>query len=274
MKKTMIALLLCATLLLCCFQAFAEPNPDDYTYYPESEASVGTWYVDDYILEINHMDGAKTLFNCTVTRYDADGVTGERWSYDYCAYDDIGNALSCEQTGVKTNLTFDEYYEIANTETVYEDGVASFKLSDDGKMVWTDYKQDPGKEDMTFEKVQADDENPVAAFEGIWDAERASLTIEELDDVIYCNIQGSSSATESTAWSYECTYDETVGGLVASGNGVKTNIVFNENGDDESSEVEYKDGSATFVLNDEGKLVWTETSGDNELVFEKAVNED
>ena len=51
--KKLISLLTVLTVLMCAFAAIAE---SDYTYYPEIEEYAGTWYVDDYILEIVHMD--------------------------------------------------------------------------------------------------------------------------------------------------------------------------------------------------------------------------
>ena len=79
-----------------------------YTYYPESEAFVGAWQSDDAALVIDHMEGEQSLFRCVVTRLAEDGRTGTMWSYDNCAYDDIGMALSSFEVGVKSDISLDE----------------------------------------------------------------------------------------------------------------------------------------------------------------------
>ena len=253
MKKILAVL-----LALCCL-AFAALAEGDYTYYPESEAYVGTWYVDDAILEIEHMPGEQALFRCVVTRYAPDQTSAVRWAYDNCSYDDIGMALSSFEIGVKTELTFDENNEVASETRIYDDGAATFQLLDDGTLVWTDFKEAPREDRLAFQKVPEGEDNPVAAYEGTWVEDRIVLTIEDLDDVITCEVHWGSSASESTQWRYEgCVYDESIGGLTADGIGVKANVVYDENGEIVSSEEVYADGSATFIINGSGQLVWND----------------
>ena len=151
--KRMIAWALCAILMLTCFQALAETTESDYTYYPESEDFVGEWYAGDYELEIVHMLDDYTLFSCIVSRYDADGINGERWIYDTCAYDGIGEALTDPGTGMRFTIVLDENGDLVSNEQIYDDGSASFALDDEGRLIWTDFKETPGENEIVFERA-------------------------------------------------------------------------------------------------------------------------
>ena len=116
--------------------------------------------------------------------------------------------------------------------------------------------------------------NPVAPYEGTWGAGRATLTIEALDDVVHCTVTWGSSAFEYAVWEYQATYDEVADELNTLETGVKSIVTVGEDGEAVSTEVEFEDGAASFKLNDDGTLTWTDykgTPGDNELVFEKTV---
>ena len=268
MKKLIVLLMAFALALVAV--AAAE---SDYTYFPESEEYVGTWYVDDYILEIVHSDDDYNLFNCIVTQYESE-TEGTRWIYDSCSYDDVGKALASLEIGMKFHVSFDDTGDLLSSEPVYfDDGAAAFALNEDGTLTWTDFKEAPGEDVKVFQKVVRDVANPVAAYEGTWVGGRATLVIEDLDDVITCTIHWGGSASEAAEWVYEgCMYDEVTGGLSTLETGVKREVTYAEGGEVASAEVIYEDGAASFVINDEGKLVWTdykETPGENEVVFER-----
>ena len=249
-----------------------ERTSGDSADYPEIEEYVGTWYVDDYIMEIVHAEDDDALLNCTVTQYTGDRE-GVRWIYDACSYDDVGRALTSLETGEKLSCVFDDDYGLASSEQIFDDGAASFKINDDDTLTWTDFKETPGENERVFTKVVKDVPNPVAAFEGTWVCDRATLTIEDLDDVIYCTVRWASSASEETEWGYEAMYDEVADSLTTLETGVKTNRVYGDGGDVLSEEVEFDDGAASFKINDDDTLTWTdykETPGANELVFERA----
>ena len=276
--KRMIVLLLAAALLLSCFSALADMEVSETLDFPESEAYAGTWYVDDYILEIVHMDDDYNLYNCIVTQYNSDGRTGTRWIYDACSNDDVGKTLTSMEIGMKFTIELDKFGELLSNEEIYTDGAASFAINGEGKLVWTDFKETPGENEMTFEKVVEETEaTPEDAYMGTWAADQTTLLIEDLDDIIYCTVRKTASDTEVTVWSYEnCTYDEVSGGLTTLETGVKTNVVVDASGEEVSSEEEFTDGAASFVLNAEGKLVWTDfkqTPGENEVVFERVEEE-
>ena len=117
----------------------------------------------------------------------------------------------------------------------------------------------------------ADAPDLVAAYEGEWVSDRALLTVEELDDIVYCTVSWANSAFENVEWEYTAAFDEAVGGL-ATRTGAKRVVIYGEDGEVASSEEEYTDGAANFALNDDGTLTWTdfkETPGENETVFER-----
>ena len=120
-----------------------------------------------------------------------------------------------------------------------------------------------------------DDEDAanMAAFAGRWVAGRALLIIEPSDDAALCTVEWGNSAFDSTVWEYECTYDEVTGALTSLETGVKKIVTYAEGGEAASEEVLFDDGAASFALNDDGTLTWTdykETPGENEVVFERA----
>lgn len=265
--KKLTTILLALALIICGIAAVAE---SDYTYFPESEEYVGTWYVDNTILEIVHMDDDYNLFTCVVTKYTSE-QEGVRWIYDGCSYDDVGKALASLDIGAKFDVKFDEYGDLFTSEPVYyEDGAATFALNEDGTLTWTDFKETPGQNTLVFQKAERYAANPVAAYEGEWVAGRALLTIEELDDVITCTIHWGGSAFDEAVWEYECVYDEASGGLTAPENGVKHIVTYGEGGEVLSDEVEYDDGAASFAIDDAGNLVWTNIKEESvEMLFEK-----
>ena len=253
--KRLIATIMALALLLCGMAAMAE---GDTAYYPEIEAFVGTWAVDDMILEIVHMTDDDALLDCIITQYTEDHA-GVRWIYDSCAYDDAGNALTSREIGTKFDFTEDEDGILVDSEPVYyEDGAASFALNDDGTLTWTDFKETPGENEKVFERVERDiADGPEAAFEGVWGSGRATLTIESLDDVIYCTVFWGSSAWEVSRWEYAgCVYDAQNDCLVSNADGVLTNLTYGEDGEIASEEQVYDNGEAVFRIDDEGYLLW------------------
>lgn len=104
-------------------------------------------------------------------------------------------------------------------------------------------------------------------FVGQWECERASISVEIESIGFVVNVHWGSSAFESTVWSYNCLYDGEK--LVNHGDGVKTNLTFDEEGN-ESDEVVYEDGAVSFTIED-GKLIWNdekENAGEG-MAFEK-----
>ncbi|MBQ9042611.1 MAG: PASTA domain-containing protein [Eggerthellaceae bacterium] len=99
------------------------------------------------------------------------------------------------------------------------------------------------------------------AFAGKWAAGDFALTVEAKDGKVHVKVASSSDAATATTWEYDCTLDGNK--LVAKKTGVKT---------EPGSDPAYKDGSATFAIDDAGKLTWKDDNEDagKGLAFEKA----
>ena len=95
------------------------------------------------------------------------------------------------------------------------------------------------------------------AFLGEWQCDRAGLTVSWTpDDGFTVSIIWSSSAWENTEWRYCCTYDTESCALVSLPDGTRTEYVHSDDGELASSTLVYSDGTATFLLDKEGYLIW------------------
>ena len=126
-------------------------QPSEYTYFPEMEAYEGEWVSGDMHLEIVHSFDDYNVMNCVVTQMTSEHE-GVRWIYDSCSYDDVGCALSSFEIGMKLAIALDGEGEIVSNEEIYTDGAAAFKLNDDGTLTWTDFKEEPGANEVVFER--------------------------------------------------------------------------------------------------------------------------
>ena len=126
-----------------------------------------------------------------------------------------------------------------------------------------------------FAESDSTGSHEIEDYVGTWGYSRATLVIEELDDVVYCTVTWGSSASEYVVWEYQAAYDEAADALNTTQTGVKTIVTCGEDGETVSSEVEFDDGAASFKLNGDGTLTWTDykaAPGDNEFVFEKTIS--
>jgi hypothetical protein len=89
---------------------------------------------------------------------------------------------------------------------------------------------------------------------GVWSAGRIYITIEKSGDGYEASVKWSSSAAESTYWTYSCVF---TGEYLDSTNGRCVTSVYDEDGN-ESSTVEYTNGCAHFRINENGNLIWEE----------------
>ena len=93
------------------------------------------------------------------------------------------------------------------------------------------------------------------AFVGDWMCERASIYIDEDDNVYNVHITWGSSAFERAVWDYTCALDPATGALT--GVGKESTETYNDNGELVSTEVVYTDGAATFTI-DGDALLWND----------------
>ena len=116
-------------------------------------------------------------------------------------------------------------------------------------------KADTKEETEETEKAAATADD----YEGTWACGRASITITKTGNSEFTvNIVWGNTAAESTMYDYTGTYDEVTGGIATLETGVKSVVTFAEDGSEEERNVEFEDGAATFVINEDGKLIWNE----------------
>ena len=89
---------------------------------------------------------------------------------------------------------------------------------------------------------------------GTWSAGRIYITIEKTGGGYEASVKWSSSAAESTNWTYSCEFN---GEYLDSTNGRCVTSVYDEDGN-ESSTVEYTNGCAHFRINENRNLIWEE----------------
>ena len=115
------------------------------------------------------------------------------------------------------------------------------------------------------------------AYVGIWVADGFTLEIVHMYDdynLYNCNIDHVTGENEGISWIYDaCAYDDIGRALTSMEIGMKFDYVDEGDGRVASDPMYYSDGAATFRLNDDGTLTWTdlkETPGENETVFRRS----
>ena len=113
-------------------------------------------------------------------------------------------------------------------------------------------------------------QNPVMNFIGEYQCGRAHATVEEFGyDEAWITIEWGSSARELTRWLIVGSLDTETPVISYSG-ASKADLVYNEEGDVESEESVYDDGTGTITFHDDGTFTWHEDQAEDEtdLVFE------
>ncbi len=115
-------------------------------------------------------------------------------------------------------------------------------------------------------------QNPVMNFIGEYQCDRARASVECFgDDEAWITIEWSSSAWELAHWNIFGRLDPDTLTIEYSG-ATKSIITYNEDGEMESQEPEYEDGTGTVTFNDDGTFTWHEDQSayGTDLVFEWA----
>ena len=119
------------------------------------------------------------------------------------------------------------------------------------------------------------DSNPMpaeaAVYEGAWQCDRATAEMYWEEEGFKVLISWGSSAWETTEWEYSCFYHEDDNTLVSMPFGSRTDLVYDDNGNETSATTVYDDGQATFKIDENGHLIWIdekENAGDG-MLFEK-----
>ena len=257
MKKILMVLMALA-LAMTCFAAFAEeepiiqeaPNPDPFS---------GIWECDRATAEIVwEEEGYKVLIH-----WGSSAEEATEWEYS-CYYNEENKTMLSMPFGMRTELTFDENGNEASYNVVYEDGTAEFSLDEDGHLIWKDEKEDAGK-DMAFEWVSRYPD----PFSGVWECDRATIEIVDEGEGYKVFIHWGSSAWETTTWDYACYYKAENNTLLSTPFGIRTELVFDDNGEETATTV-YDDGVAEFSLDADGHLIWKDEKEDagKDMAFE------
>lgn len=246
--KKLIAMILMLALLLTC-TAFAEEKEEDLAPMPE-EAAVyeGEWACDRAKAEIFWEEEG---FRVSI-RWGNSASESTKWEYS-CDYNEEDNTLISMPTGTRTEFVYNEAGDIESFNDVYNDGNAVFALDEEGYLIWHDEKEDAGK-DMRFKKVDR--------YSGTWVCGRATMEVDLEDGGYKVFITWPSSAAEVTEWAYSCVVDYVDNALEAMPYGVRTDLVYGEDGEIASENVIYEDGEATFSLDEEGYMIWQDAKED------------
>ena len=136
MKKA-FSYLMAALLALSCVPALA----DDGGYE-------GVWVWEAYTLYLERLDDH---YCATILAPESpEDITV--WVYSAVAYDEAAGGLVTVKDGTKTRVLYDENGERLSTEELFADGAASFALTEDNVLVWTDYNEAPGEDTIAFER--------------------------------------------------------------------------------------------------------------------------
>ena len=117
---------------------------------------------------------------------------------------------------------------------------------------------------------EEDDQNPVMNFIGEYQCDRAHATVECVGaDSAQITIDWGSSAWELARWVIVGPLDTDTLAVEYSGC-VKSILTYKDDGELESEEVEYEDGTGTVVFNDDGTFTWHDDQSEygEDMVFE------
>lgn len=129
-------------------QETAEEKTEPEIPLSPPEIYYGSWVTGDYLLNIG--EGEDGMYASVYLQPAGDDTT--EWLYSGVSYDEVADELNTVETGIKTSYVFDEEGIIDDVVEEFDDGAASFRLTEDGKLVWRDYKETPGKNEITFER--------------------------------------------------------------------------------------------------------------------------
>ena len=167
--KKLLAILL-TLVMLCGISAFAE-DVQGFT----AEDFEGEWHCANAYIEIYwEEEGYKVLVH-----WSGYPAASTEWEYS-CYYDEETNTIVSLPFGTRTEYLYNEKGEVSAYTQMYDDGEATFALTDDGQLIWMDEKEDVGK-DLLFEKMSDECDTPMfetiaQAFEEGEGSERSGAT--------------------------------------------------------------------------------------------------
>ena len=254
--KRAFALLAALALVLTAVAALAEEydkaDPEAKALYDSEWVSEEAW------MDIAPQDGELKVQIRQFTEYP----NAYWWEYTG-EFDPETKALKAVRNAVKFNVVYREDEEEI-VGTVYEEPAdASFEINADGRLIWHDGKEDAGK-GIAFTRIGRFNDTT-------WACDRATIEIAWQEEGYKVFIQWGSSAWESTEWEYSCYYDADTNTMTSMPTGVRSEVVYNEDGTVASWKDVYEDGEATFRLDDDGHLIWEDAKEDagHGMLFEQ-----
>jgi len=106
--------------------------------------------------------------------------------------------------------------------------------------------------------VQTDDDKTAKAFMGKWQSDRANIEINNIGSGFTVTVSWASDSEQTTTWEYNCEIKD--GKMVSDNKGRKSEVITDSKG--QSTNVLYEDGSATFSIDNQGKLTWKDDKED------------
>ena len=280
MKTTLsilLALCLCFALFAACGKTDAPAEPASGEDGQNPVMNIIGNYMNDRLsatIEATGTNGAKVTAYWGETARD-----GFQWELTG-TFDDAANRINYTDAK-KTSVTYTDVDVFEVNEVVFENGKGYIQVNDDYTLTWND-EQDP---DMAFEPLEfvpvADEDTSetsepaepadeatrsLADFAGEYQSGRCGISIiDKGDNNALIEVHWGSSATESTDWRMSGTFDgDTM--RINYTDAVKTNSVFDENGNQTEATEEYSDGYGRIQFHGDGTLSWQDEKEADQLV--------
>lgn len=258
MMKKIMAMLLALALGLSCAFAMAE-DAEEKTYAQEHPGVMrydGYWVSEDALtlIEIGvRLDGVEMVIYRTPGQKEFTS-----WEY-LLTYDDATGTLHSDN-GMKSTNTVQEDGELGSSSVyAYDDGQADFSISEEGRLIWKDLKEDAGA-GQTF--------IPIGSFLGDYVCDRASVSFRWNEGHYAVEINWADSAMVNNTWQYVGEYDPETRTVTAKGFYQK--LTYREDGTvDLDADPEEREISAVFSFDPNFNLIWTSPDGEGDgMVFE------
>ena len=244
--------------------------------------------------------GSKDDLTVTVSEEGEDGILlaldgGESYHFTLMSDMEDANIIVTVNTEGWGNVDYAEGEKAPEIDTEYPSQSAQVNLAEPAAYTfvawpqagnvfvkWTKNGEDYSTEAMITELLEEsadyvavfeedpDWQNPVMNFVGEYQCDRAHAVVECFgNEDAWITIDWAGSASELARWDITGRLDPETLTIEYTGC-TKSHVVYNEDGDVESEEPEYEDGSGTIVFNENGTFTWHEDQSETgyDMVFE------
>ena len=219
---------------------------DGYMYRLDVEGDLKYWTADVTLTDCGKQDTLKisTKDYDRNSRYITGGSTISEMSAVVTPYDADDNA------GKPVDIKWDTERVEKTTELLGADNSSEKDTSSETES------------DTDVSNAQVNTERDPRDFVGTWGCGRSTLVVEKVaNNTFTVTIKWSSSAAESTLWTYDiCNYSPFDDALVCEGGGTCTGLKYSEDGTENVTTL-YTGSTASFRLDSTGKkLTWSDES--------------